>query len=171
MMTTALNLRESLNRTILMTFSQSIPVGLSTFISQRRGLRRAPIHHLKGRLKQQNTFDQCFDSVDEGQRPHVADWLNNKRGLNILYLKYEDMLTDREGTIRKIASFCKINFKESDMPRILERSSFEFMKEHETQFDPRFIMATLYQVYCSLSFFIGLGLNTFFPPVGLDSPF
>jgi len=66
---------------------------------------------------------------------HMADWLVNKKKLDILYIKYEDLSNDLEGSIRKIIKFCDFDVKESQFPRILERCSFKFMKQHEDKFD------------------------------------
>jgi hypothetical protein len=66
---------------------------------------------------------------------HVADWLKNKKNLDILYVSYEELSNDLEGTIRKIIKFFNLDVKESQFPRILERCSFKFMKSHEDKFD------------------------------------
>jgi hypothetical protein len=99
-------------------------------------------YHLK-RFDQNLAFDNLFNSWMKNGcghglwARHVAAWLHHKQNINILFLKYEDMIASREATVRKIAAFCKVDLKESEMPRILERSSFEFMKEHETQMAPQ----------------------------------
>jgi hypothetical protein len=61
-------------------------------------------------------------------------WLENKRGFNILYLKYEDLIEDKESQILKIAEFLGIKLTPEILSRTLERSSFEFMKLHEDKF-------------------------------------
>ena len=45
------------------------------------------------------------------------------------------MVSDLEGTVRKIAEFCEISIPPAEMPRILERCSFAFMKQHEEKFE------------------------------------
>ena len=66
---------------------------------------------------------------------HVAQWKANRRDLPILYLSFEEMITDLEGTVSKIAKFCEISIPPTEMPRILERCSFAFMKQHEEKFE------------------------------------
>ncbi len=70
---------------------------------------------------------------------HVSGWMQNNKNLDILYLHYEDILDDLEGNIRKVADFCNIPIDENEMPRILERSSFQFMKQHQDKLSP-FVM-------------------------------
>lgn len=123
---------------------ESFPKYPSRFIYvYRNGMDvAASFHHYARRHYLPGTFDQHFDSWLHGRghtgpwASHVAGWFHNRSKLNILYLKYEDMIADHEGTVRKIAAFCQFEVKAPDMPRILERTSFEFMKKNERQFDP-----------------------------------
>jgi hypothetical protein len=65
---------------------------------------------------------------------HVDGWLRNKDRLNVLVVTYEELSADLEGTIKRIADFCGITIDPADMPRILERCSFAFMREHDARF-------------------------------------
>jgi hypothetical protein len=66
---------------------------------------------------------------------HVANWKANRVGLNVLYLEYELLLADPEAGIRKIAEFCDIPLTPEKLARVVERSSFTFMKQYEMKFD------------------------------------
>jgi len=66
---------------------------------------------------------------------HVAGWLSHKDDLDILFVKYEDLLEDLEGNIRRIAEFCNFPVDEARIQTAVERSRFEFMKAHGDQFD------------------------------------
>ena len=68
---------------------------------------------------------------------HLKGWLANKKKLDILYVKYEDLLKDFTGSLEKIIQFCGLRIGKSEYPRILKHSSFAFMKNHEGKFDPR----------------------------------
>jgi hypothetical protein len=99
-------------------------------------------HHLKP-LEPGTTFEMAFDNFfmklcKDGWFGHLADWLENKKKFNVLYIKYEDLLRDFEGNLEKIIEFCGFNINQSELPRIRERCSFEFMKKHERIFDIRF---------------------------------
>lgn len=61
-------------------------------------------------------------------------WLENKSELNILYLNYEDIIENKKGAISKIGEFLEVKIDEARMNRILQRTSFEFMKKHEAKF-------------------------------------
>lgn len=71
---------------------------------------------------------------------HVAGWYAQRDNPNVLFLRYEEMLKDLPGTIRRVAEFCEIPLTDERFERVLERSSFAFMKEHQNQFDPLFEM-------------------------------
>lgn len=66
---------------------------------------------------------------------HVASWLAAKDALDVLYLRYEDLMDDLEGSLRRIIAHCGLAVDDKDFPRILERCSLRFMKEHEEKFD------------------------------------
>lgn len=66
---------------------------------------------------------------------HVAHYWKHRNEPNMLFLNYEELSRDLEGTIRRIIAFCDLEVPETEMPRILERSSFAFMKQHEMKFD------------------------------------
>jgi Sulfotransferase domain len=68
---------------------------------------------------------------------HLESWWPHRKDPNVLFLSYEDMITDLEGTIRKVAEFCQIPLREEEMPRILERCSLASMKRYQEKFDPR----------------------------------
>jgi hypothetical protein len=54
----------------------------------------------------------------------------------VLFLRYEELLDDLEGGLRKIVAFCGFDIAPERWPTILARCSFAFMKHHESQFDP-----------------------------------
>jgi hypothetical protein len=68
---------------------------------------------------------------------HLESWWPHRHDPNVLFLTYEGMVGDLEGTVRKVAAFCGFPIDESQMPRILERCSVAYMKRHEPKFDPR----------------------------------
>jgi hypothetical protein len=66
---------------------------------------------------------------------HVSGWWAHREDPNVLFLHYEDLIGDLEGSIRTIAGFCGLALQADDMPRILNRAGFAFMKQHESKFD------------------------------------
>lgn len=65
---------------------------------------------------------------------YTQDWLDNKHNLTILYLKYEDLINDKEMQINKIIRFCKLNCTPDQIERALRYSSFDQMKQLEEKF-------------------------------------
>ena len=58
---------------------------------------------------------------------------------NILFVHYADLKTDPEGEIRRIAKFVDVDVESNDeelLKKVLEYSSFNYMKEHSAQHAP-----------------------------------
>ncbi len=81
------------------------------------------------------TFEDSFNNYFINDWFHyMKHWVPNKKNYDILYVKYEDLQNRLEETILEIAKFCDIEVNPEDIPRIMERSSFAFMKQHEDKF-------------------------------------
>jgi hypothetical protein len=87
------------------------------------------------------TFADFFDRFLRGKVEfgswfqHVRGWWSHHDDPNVLFLRYEDLLHDLGGCLRKIIAFCGFDIAPDRFPIILERCSFAFMKQHESQFD------------------------------------
>jgi len=109
----------------------------------------------------EGTFDEFFQRFMRGKLhygswfDHVEGWRKHRHDLNILFLSYEELTRDLEGCIRRISAFCQINVREEKLPRIVERCSFEFMKQHERKFDPALEM--LWENGTQLNSFLRVG--------------
>ncbi len=88
------------------------------------------------------TFTKFFERwmrgwVDSGLWfAHVTGWWAHRNDPNVLFLRYEDLQRNGEGTIRRIATFCNITLDDARLARVLQRSSFAFMKQYEDKIDP-----------------------------------
>jgi hypothetical protein len=67
----------------------------------------------------------------------LESWWPHRNDENVLFLTYEGILRDLEGSIRRVAAFCGIEIDESSLPRIVGRCEIGFMKQHWQKFDPR----------------------------------
>ncbi len=61
-------------------------------------------------------------------------WLRNENKLPIVYLNYEDIIEDKKAVILKLADFFDISISDNVVNRVLERTSFSFMKKYEKKF-------------------------------------
>jgi hypothetical protein len=61
-------------------------------------------------------------------------WIENKDRLEILYLNYEDLVNEKGKVISILSKFINIEIDEVTMERVLQRTSFDFMKKHESKF-------------------------------------
>lgn len=62
-------------------------------------------------------------------------WWPLRHEPNVLFLHYTQMKRDHEGSIRKIARFIGVEPDEAEWARILEYTSFGWMKAHEDRFE------------------------------------
>jgi hypothetical protein len=122
-----------------------IPKGPGRYIyGVRNGLDVAVSYHHHSRKYVQGmaelSLSEFFSRFMAGQVlygswfEHVAAWLRNKDRLNVLVLTYEELSADLEAGVKRIADFCGITIDPAAMPRILERCSFAFMREHDARF-------------------------------------
>ena len=66
---------------------------------------------------------------------HVSSWWLQGNRPNILLVRYEELATDLEGAIRKIAHFFNLDIATDRLHSIVRKCSFEYMKEYEAKFD------------------------------------
>jgi len=86
---------------------------------------------------------------------HVREWAEHRQDANVLFLTYERLTRDLAGCVRDIIAFCGWEIPAERLPRILERCSFGFMKQHESKFDPT--IETLWEQGVQLNSFLRAG--------------
>ncbi|HWB64832.1 MAG TPA: sulfotransferase domain-containing protein [Chitinophagales bacterium] len=96
-------------------------------------------HHEKNYNNRALTFTENFESYfikpgDMNWFEFNRQWLQNKKKLTMLVVRYEDLHNNFVPELYRIADFIGVKIKEDDLPRIIERCSFSFMKQHETKF-------------------------------------
>ncbi len=98
-------------------------------------------HHRRNFKRYDGSFEQHFDDFVNGTEynwfDHLRPWLENAARLPITYVRFEDLKNDFATTVRRVAEACEIEVTEASMARVLERCSFEYMKQHEARFAPR----------------------------------
>ncbi|CAB9507852.1 Sulfotransferase family cytosolic 1B member 1 [Seminavis robusta] len=71
--------------------------------------------------------------------PHCSTAANANANPQILLVRYEDLKQDRKQEIVRIAKFLQVDIDANNqafMDRVLERTSFEWMREHQGLFHP-----------------------------------
>ena len=120
------------------------PKGFGRFIYVARSGRDVLVsnfHFQKTHGGFKGTFDEFFERFLTGQVPggswfeHVAEWRANRAHVRVLFLTYEELTTQLETCIRSIAEFCNLPLSPARLATVLERCSFDFMKQHEHKFD------------------------------------
>lgn len=69
---------------------------------------------------------------------NVSSWWPHKDDSNVLWFRYEDMVKDLEGTVDKIQAFLNWSLTDAEKAKVLEYSSFKWMKQHNDKFAARF---------------------------------
>ncbi len=68
---------------------------------------------------------------------HLRAWWPHRDDPAVLFVLYDEMITDLERTVRRVAAFCGIAVDGAAMPRILERCGIAYMRARNEKFDPR----------------------------------
>jgi hypothetical protein len=79
-------------------------------------------------------FDQLSDRNMKRWFEYNNTWMANKNGLEVLYINYEDLVHKKETIVSAISKFINIDIDDATMNRVLQRTSFEFMKTNESKF-------------------------------------
>jgi aryl sulfotransferase len=84
----------------------------------------------------------CFEAFGRSMLPpglfgFLAAWWPLRRAPNVLLLHFSDMKRDHAGSVRRIADFLGFTPSAEQWPRILEYTSFPWMKRHEHKFEIR----------------------------------
>lgn len=96
-------------------------------------------HHRKNYNNPNETLDESFANHFSPEEEYnwftfTNIWMRNDNAFNILYVNYANLKLNFDEELDRIAKFLEIDLDEEKRKRVKERSSFEFMKEHETKF-------------------------------------
>ncbi len=72
---------------------------------------------------------------------HLRSWWAERESESVLYLVYEHMIGDLDGTIKKVADFCDIPLDNELLAITQQHASLEFMKAHRDRFDDSMLRA------------------------------
>ncbi len=141
-----------------------IPKGPGRYIYVARDGRDVALsyyHLYRSHNGYKGTFAEFFELFMGGKVmhgswfEHVGGWWKHRHKLNVLFLTYEELVADLEGSLRRIVGFCHLKVPPEQWPLIVERCSFAFMKQHENKFDPA--VEGLWQQGARLNSFVRAG--------------
>jgi Sulfotransferase domain len=141
-----------------------IPKGAGKYIYVARDGKDVAVSydHLYRRYNgYEGTFDEFFERFLKGRVgfgswfQHVRGWWERRNDPNVLFLTYEDLKSNFDATVQRIAGFCGWDLLPEKLERVRLRSSFEFMKQHESRFDPA--LETLWEEGVQLKAFLRNG--------------
>lgn len=74
---------------------------------------------------------------------HLISWYNRRREPDSLVMTYRWAVKNRQAAIQRLAAFCGVNLTPEVQALVLQRTTREFMSEHEHLFDDGMICAVL----------------------------
>lgn len=80
-------------------------------------------------------------AANRGYEKHLTGWWQHRDDDNVLYLVFEHMKQDLEGTIERIAAFIGIGLDQELRDITLEHASLPFMQKHKDRFDDALMRA------------------------------
>ena len=83
-------------------------------------------------LKWEQFYDRVF--MKKSWFRHVHAWKQNKRKLDVFYVRYEDLTKNMRKTVEDLAAFLGVKLTEETLQRVLERCSFGYMKLNQEKF-------------------------------------
>lgn len=143
---------------------RQIPRGAGRYIYVARDGRDVAVSyfHLYCRYNgYTGTFDEFFQKFLNDRLAygswfrHVAGWWEHRHDENVMFLTYEELQRDVAGCIRRVADFCGWDLSPEKLADVKQRSSFSFMKQHESRFDPA--LETLWEEGVELDAFLRSG--------------
>lgn len=88
----------------------------------------------------------CSDAMWWGSWPDHVDgyWQWSQTRPNVLFLHFEEMKRDLPAVVDRVAAFLECDLTDSELARVAEKGSFDYMKARETHFEmipPNFFSA------------------------------
>jgi hypothetical protein len=99
-------------------------------------------HHQQTHGNFKGDFSKFFEMFLKGEVlfgswfKHTGEWLAHRDDPSVLFLTYEGLSKDLEGSVKKILNFCEREVEPDHLKRILERASFDYMRQYEGKFNP-----------------------------------
>jgi hypothetical protein len=81
-------------------------------------------------------FYMSKDFVFGDWATHLASYWAQRKAPNVLFLTFEDIKGDLEGTVRRFAEFVGVRLTDDQRARVMTRCSFDYMKRNQSRFDP-----------------------------------
>lgn len=99
-------------------------------------------HFYRSHLGFQGAFDEFYERFMEGTLQyrswfdHVQAWRRAEGRRSVLWIRYEDMKQQPESTIERVAEYLGRPVDAESRAQIASMVAYDFMKAHETKFDP-----------------------------------
>jgi hypothetical protein len=59
---------------------------------------------------------------------HLEEWEKNEFNVQVLWVKYEDLITDKLSCLKKVATFLNLKKSEEELLKVSKLSSFKHLK-------------------------------------------
>ncbi len=71
---------------------------------------------------------------------HLRSWWPQRNEEHTLFLTFDGLKEDLDGSVRRIADFIGCQLNEEQNQRVIHQSSYAFMREHADQFDDHYLI-------------------------------
>jgi hypothetical protein len=99
-------------------------------------------HFYRSHLRFEGTFEAFYERFMRGELQyrswfdHVEAWRRAARARDVLWMRYEDMRADPGATVDRVAAYLGRTLSAEDHAAVVRMASYDFMKAHESKFDP-----------------------------------
>ncbi len=76
------------------------------------------------------------DGLMSGWSRHAASFWEWRDRPNVMVASYAELVRDPRATIERVAALMAVELRDPELERVVERSSFPYMRAHGSQFDP-----------------------------------
>ena len=119
-------------------FSKEVKGRFIYLYREGKDIAASVYHHEKNYLDPEQNFDAAFKKHFQNEPDNWfsfnSEWLMNTNNFPVLYISYEQLKTNFEQTVMRIAGFLKVELSDEQMQSIQKFSSFEYMKSVEHKF-------------------------------------
>lgn len=107
------------------------------FVSSYRFVKSTMLGALMPSVKKWLDLFLSEDAYIGSWAEHVDGGWRRRHEDNVLFLTFEEMKADLHGTVERIAALMGVDLAPEELDKVVQRSTYSYMKTHSRQFDTR----------------------------------
>ncbi len=93
------------------------------------------VKNMGGDIKMEDLYSGKISIHGGTWHEHINEWKKNPYGANILFVKYEDLITNKMEVLLKLCDFLSLERTNEELKEVVDYTSFNFMKNLEKNED------------------------------------